>query len=82
MPEIQPYLDRLAEDGFCVLEEVIPAGAVDEVCASLRASVEEHKLDDPRSYVDKVSGTINVDQSFARYLVEPRLMGVCKALLG
>ncbi len=82
MPEIQPYLERIAEDGFCVLEEVIPAGAVGEVCASLRASVEEHKLDDPRSHVDKVSGSINVDQSFAPYLVEPRLIGVCRALLG
>ena len=82
MPAIDPYLTRLAEDGYCVLEEVIPAGAVGEVCASLRASVEEHKIDDPRSHVDKVSGMINFDQSFAPYLVEPRLLGVCKALLG
>ena len=76
MPAIDPYLTRLAEDGFCVLEGVIPADAVGEVCASLRASVEAHKIDDPRSYVDKVSGTINFDQSFAPYLVEPRLLGV------
>jgi hypothetical protein len=76
------HLDQIAENGYCVLQDVIPAVTVDAVRDSVLATAAAHKTDDPRSRLDKVSGMINVDQSFAPYLVEPRLLGLCQALLG
>ena len=77
-----PHLNRVAGDGFCVLEGVIPGGAAGAVRDSVLATAAAHKAADPRSRLDKVSGLINFDQSFAQYLAEPRLLGLCKALLG
>ena len=65
-----------------MLEGVIPPGAVEEVRDSVLATAAAHKVADPRSRLDKVSGLINFDQSFAPFLAEPRLLGLCKALLG
>ena len=65
-----------------MLEGVIPPGAVEEVRDSVLATAAAHKVADPRSRLDKVSGLINFDQSFAPFLAEPRLMGLCRALLG
>ena len=77
-----PHLNRVAGDGFCLLEGVIPAVAVGAVRDGVLATAAAHKAADPRSRFDKVSGLINFDQSFAPYLAEPRLLGLCKALLG
>ena len=65
-----------------MLETVIPPGVVEEVRDSVLATAAAHKVADPRSRLDKVSGLINFDQSFAPFLAEPRLLGLCKALLG
>ena len=73
---------RIAEDGWCVIDAVIPPEAVAQVRDSILATVAAHKLPDPRSQLDKVSGLVNFDQSFVPYLAEPRLLGLCKALLG
>ena len=78
----RPHRTRIDEDGFCVLEGVIPAGAVCGVRDSVLATAAARKIADPRSRLDKVPGLINFDQSFAPYLSEPRLLGLCKALLG
>ena len=73
---------RIAEEGWCVIDAVIPPEAVAQVRDSILATVAAHKLPDPRNQLDKVSGLVNFDQSFVPYLAEPRLLGLCKALLG
>ncbi len=74
--------DRIVEDGWCVVEEVIPSAEVEGVRESILATAVAHRLADPRRKLDKVSGLINFDQSFAPYLAEPRLLGLCQAFLG
>ena len=74
--------DRIVEDGWCVVEEVIPSAEVEGVRESILATAATHRLADPRRKLDKVSGLINFDQSFAPYLAESRLLGLCQALLG
>jgi len=73
---------RIAEEGWCVIDAVIPPETVAQVRDSILATVAVHKLPDPRSQLDKVSGLVNFDQSFVPYLMESRLLGLCKALLG
>ena len=73
---------RIAADGWCVIDAVIPPEAVAQVKDSILATAAAHKLPDPRGQLDKVSGLVNFDQSFVPYLAEPRLLGLCKALLG
>ena len=73
---------RLEIDGWCVIESVIPADEVDNIRTSILATVAEHKIADARKSLEKVSGVINFDQSFAPYLAEPRLLELCSALLG
>ena len=77
-----PYPNRIAGNGFSVVEGVIPPGAVGEVRDSVLATAAAHKVADPRSRLDKVTGLINFDQSFAPFLAEPRLLGLCREMLG
>ena len=79
---IEDLRDNVIKDGWCVIESVIPPDDIPPVRDSVLSTSSTHKLPDPRGSLDKVSGLINVDQSFAPYLAEPRLLGVCKALLG
>ncbi len=79
---LEPVLQRLAVDGWCVLENVIPADKVGAIRDSILATIKNHSNPDPRQSLGKVSGLINYDQSLAPYLAEPRLLGLCKALLG
>ena len=82
MRDLQELLDQLILNGWCVIPSVIPSNTVKEVRDSVLATVAKHKLDDPRGGLDKISGLINFDQSFAPYLVHPQLLGLCQALLG
>lgn len=60
---------RIAEDGWCVIDAVIPPEAVAQVRDSVLATVAAHKLPDPRSQLGKVSGLVNFDQSFVSPVV-------------
>ena len=73
---------QIDAEGWCVIEAVIPADEVQPVKESVLASAARHKLPDARGSLDKVSGLINFDQSFAPYLAEPRLLSLCEELLG
>lgn len=80
--ELHDLQRRLQTDGWCVIEDVIPSDKVDEVRASILATLEQHQQADARNHVGKISGLINYDQSIAPYLAEPRLLALCQALLG
>ena len=53
---------RIAEEGWCVIDAVIPPEAVAQVRDSILATVAAHKLPDPRNQLDKVSGLVNFDR--------------------
>ena len=94
--EIERHLARLEVEGFCVIEEVIPAaevGAVrDAVLAAVESVAEEtlakaaavraqgHRLN--ALGVQAVPGLLNLDQSAAPWLAEPRIMAIAGALFG
>ena len=74
---------RIAEDGWCVIDAVIPPEAVAQVRDSILATV----CRPPSCPILAASSTRCRDWStsinpFVPYLAEPRLLGLCKALLG
>lgn len=81
-PNLDYNLERIASEGWCVLDQVIPFDRIDNVCNSFLAALDHHRNPDPRQRVGKISGLINHDQSLAPYLVEPRLSSLCERLLG
>ena len=90
------YNQRIERDGFCIIEQVIPAAAVGEICAELAAAVERnrrhsaaelaairgrgHRIGNPG--VDQLRQVINQVQSFAPYLADRRLLGVVESFFG
>ena len=74
--------ERVREVGYCLIEGVIPAGEVAAVRDSVLAVVPDQRNPDAPANVGAVSGLINYTQAFAPFLTEPRLLGLCKALLG
>ena len=82
MSRLEDLLEHMSIDGWCVIDGVIPPGEVEAVRSSVVDSVRKHNIESERQNLLKVSGLINFNQSFAPYLAEPRLLGLCKALLG
>jgi ectoine hydroxylase-related dioxygenase (phytanoyl-CoA dioxygenase family) len=80
--DLETTLQRMEVNGWCVLEDIIPDGAVEAVRDSILSTIETHSNPDPRRSLGKISGLINHDQSFAPYLAAPPLLDLCKALLG
>ncbi len=75
---------QLADQGFCLLEEVIPPAEVDPVGADVLRAVDLHRQErtDAPANIGAVSGLIRYCQSFTPYLIEDRLAALCQALLG
>jgi hypothetical protein len=82
---IEQSVRELRDDGFCLVEDVIPADRIDSVRASLSKTI---ALERKRSAatttggVSFVAGLIGRDQSFAPYVADQRLLGLAEALLG
>lgn len=71
-------------NGWCLIEDVIPSDEVVAVHDSVLCTVDKYKhtrKNAPKN-IGAVSGMIAYDQSFAPYLVEPRLIGLAESLLG
>lgn len=82
IPAVEPLRDAVLQRGYCIIEDVIPADRVGEVCDSVLATVADHNRPDAPANRGAVSGLINHTQAFASYLAEPRLLGVARELLG
>jgi len=82
MTGVEQLQERVREVGYCMIEGVVPAAEVESVRDSVLAVVPDHRKPDSPPNVGAVSGLINYTQAFAPYLAEPRLLGLCKALLG
>jgi hypothetical protein len=80
--DLRKALFHLHLDGWFVIEGVIPAAAVAGVRQSVEATVSRHHSDTAPAGIGFVPGLINVDQSFAPYLADARLLSLVEALLG
>lgn len=78
--ETNELLATLGRDGFCVMKGVIPPDKVGAVRDSVQKSVRQHTDTPPP--LGHVSGFLRVDQSYAPWLSEPRLMAVLERLFG
>ena len=81
---LEQMVRRVRVDGWCVIDGLIPADSVQAVHDSVLDTVDRlrHTRKDAPDHIGAVSTIINHDQSFARYLAEPRLLGLAEALLG
>lgn len=79
---MEDLLLRMKLDGWCVIEDVIPADKVAGIRASVLATTQKHRNPNAPENIGHLSGLINYDQSFAPYLAEEHLLGLAKALLG
>ena len=75
---VDDILRHLRTDGFALVEGVVPADEVEAVRDSVQGAVESHQA----SGSSGVQNLLAHDQSFARYLVNDRIMGVAHALMG
>ena len=72
-------LFHLKVDGWCVVEDVIPADQVDHIRASVQATASGRTIP---GQVDFTGGLIAQNQSFAPYLADRKILGVAEALFG
>ncbi len=89
---VESLLKRLDEDGWLLLDNVIPAGRVDTVRRNVLAArarslkTEEAKLVAKDARVTTrggaVVGLINLDQTIAPYLADPRVLAIIERLWG
>ena len=82
MMNMDQMLLHLRIDGWCVLEGIIPDSNVEAVRKSVEATVAAHRSSNAPEGIGFVPGLIGLDQSFAPYLADPRLMNIAEALLG
>ena len=78
---INPYVSQMREEGYCVLEDVIPSDVVD----SVREEVETSEADYSAFSKDNGHWTRNVISfmpGFAEHLANERLLAVIRELLG
>ncbi|MDE2994034.1 MAG: phytanoyl-CoA dioxygenase family protein, partial [Chloroflexota bacterium] len=80
--DLQTELGYMRINGWCLLEGIIPADKVDAVRNSVEAAVSAHQSTTAPDDIGHVPGLIRFEQSFAPYLVHPRLLGLVEALLG
>ena len=79
---VEDALHQLQVDGWCVLQEAIPAGVVDEIRRRVEIAVEQHGQIDELRGVGARKGLIAFEQSFSPYLADPRILAIAETLLG
>jgi len=77
------YLERIRRDGWCVVEDVIPADEVVVIRDHVSHATEKYGRDKAAEKgIGHVPGFIRHDQSYAPYLADAKLMAVFEALIG
>ncbi len=96
MNAIQKILMHLEVEGYCLIEDVIPAGQVEAVrqgvadCLQAHFDQSQQRADAVRAQghrlggagVQSLPGIINHTQVFAPYLIDTRITGAVEALFG
>ena len=81
----QEVVARIRQNGWCIVEGVIPEAEVGRVRESIVRTVAAHK-DGPPDEVGVTTtasrGLVNLDQSFAPYLADERILGTATELWG
>ncbi len=79
---LEQQLLRTQTEGWCVLDNIIPADRLDEIRDQVIAATNRHRNPDAPANIGHVSGFLKYDQSLAPYLTDRRLLGLVGALLG
>ena len=79
---VRQALMHLDLQGFYVLEDVIPADRVGEICRHVEETVARHGTGENIQGLGSRKGLLAFDQSFAPYLADPRILGVAESLFG
>ena len=79
---VRQALMHLDLQGWYVLEDVIPADRVGEICQHVEETVSRHGTGKNIQGLGSRKGLLAFDQSFAPYLADPRILGVTEALFG
>lgn len=83
MEKLEQYERQLRSDGFCLVEEVVPAGACEQIRDRLIKVAQRCRVAKPAAKrISFVPGVINEDQSFAPYLADQRVLTLAERLLG
>ena len=83
--QIEDIVARIKQDGWCIVEGIIPDDEVGAVRDSIVKTVDAHEDSPPDEFgVTNPArrGIINYDQSFAPYLANKYVMGVAEELWG
>ncbi|MFN8440473.1 MAG: phytanoyl-CoA dioxygenase family protein [Caldilineaceae bacterium] len=73
---------RMKLDGWCVVENVIPADEVAIVRQGVLTATAQHRNPNAPKNIGHLSGLINYDQSVAPYLANDRLLTLIEGVLG
>ncbi len=85
MLTVDEVLFQLRVHGWCVLEGVIPEEEVEGVRESVVATAAEQvrgEVDERKKVAINIRNIINVNQSFAPYLADERILGPARAIFG
>ena len=82
--EIQAYVERVRQDGFCVIDNVIPAAKCQPLHKHLLCVGNQLRREEvyESMQVSAVKGLFSVDQSVAQYLADDRVLAIVEGLLG
>ena len=69
-------------DGWCILENIIPQEALEEIRNQVTVSTNLHRNPNAHQNVAHVSGVLKYNQSLAPYLTDSRLFNLVESLLG
>ena len=76
-------VDSIRANGFCILENLIPPQKVDAIRESVLQTVASYRRNDTAAtQIGFVPGLIAVNQSYAEYLADERLLSIVESLLG
>lgn len=78
---LTPYVTQLREEGYCVLEDVIPADVVDSIREEVDTSESDYG-EFSKEHGRWARNVISFMPQFAEHLASERLLGVIRELLG
>ena len=78
---VEPYVTQLREEGWCVLENAIPAGVVDEVRKEVETSEADYN-EFSKEHGRWERNVISFMPKFAEHLANERLLVTIRQLLG
>lgn len=83
MKDTHDWVASIRTDGFCILDGVIPSDRVAAIRESVLQTVDDYRRNGAAaSQIGFVPGLIAVNQSYAEYLADDRILSIADSLLG